>query len=152
MMLQRVGRGVLCGMGLLAASLACAQDAPEPAPGTSTSRNAAEDVPEYGGLVLAQVLTSLGLHFHTKFAESWSSQKDAEAHVLLVRERLSPKVGTEIQVLSGDAVVFRSVLPRSYAVVALLADSAAEQVQNKVTETALQNLLFNDPDMARSAY
>lgn len=129
--------------------LALAQENTTAIESNAPSRSSAELV-EYGGLVLAQVLTSLGQHFHTKFAEGWSTQRDAESYVLSVRERLSPKVGTEIQVWSADVIVFRAVLPRSYSAVAALSESAVEQVHNTVVQTSLQDLLFDDPDRVRS--
>jgi curli production assembly/transport component CsgE len=139
-------------VALLVVSPAWAQVDIDPIEAASASGIASNDAPEYGGLVLSQVLTSLGDYFHTKFAEGWSAQKDAADYVLTVRERSSPKVGTEIQVLAGDDLVFRSLLPRSYAQVAALTEAAVEQVHNRVVESGLQNLLFNDPDVARSAF
>lgn len=134
-----------------AASLACAQTAREAEPLAPQTRRL-DDAPEYGGVVTSQALTSLGHFFHAKFTESWNTQSDVDAYILLVRERPSPRGGSEIQVISSDRVVFRAFLPRSYAAVLALTESAVEIAHRNVVEMGLQMLLFGDPDQARAAF
>lgn len=107
---------------------------------------------EYGGIVTAQMSTSLGYLFATRFTESWSRQPNGNDYVLELHERSSPRFGTEALIENNDTVVFRVVLPRSSSAVEALAESAAEAVQSKLSELAIQRLLFDDADMAHSAY
>lgn len=108
--------------------------------------------PEYGGIVSGQTITNLGNFFHAKFSEAWSTQANNDRYVLLVRERQSPRGGTEMQVISGDQVVFRSFLPRTYPATAALAEASAETVTQNLVQASLQDILFNDPDMSSSGY
>ena len=110
-----------------------------------------DDAPEYGGVVTSQVITGLGHFFHAKFTEGWNIRSDVDAYILLVRERPSPRGGSEIQVLYNDQVVYRSYLPRGHAAVAALSESAVEVAYQNVVQANLQNLLFDDPDLARAA-
>ena len=110
------------------------------------------DFPEYGGVVTNQTVTSLGHFFHAKFTEGWNTKSDIDAYVLLVKERPSPRGGTEIVVLSNDAMVFRSPLPRSYPAIEALSEAAIETAYKNAVETGLQAFLFEDPDLARSAF
>lgn len=110
------------------------------------------DFPEYGGVVTNQALTSLGHYFHAKFTEGWNTQNDIDSYVLLVKERSSPRGGTEVLVISNDTVVFRAPLPRSYPAIAALSESAVETAHKNAVETGLQTMLFEDPDLARSAF
>ena len=107
---------------------------------------------EYGGIVNGQTLTNIGNYFHAKFTEAWSSQPNFDKYVLLVREKLSPRGGTEIQVIENDRLVYRNFLPRNYAAVLGLTEGAAESVQQVLVQSAVQNALFNDPDLAVSGY
>jgi len=106
--------------------------------------------PEYGGIVSGQTITNLGNYFHAKFSEAWSTQANNDRYVLLVRERQSPRGGTEMQVISGDQVVFRGFLPRTYPATAALAEASAESVTQNLVQASLQETLFDDPDMSRS--
>jgi curli production assembly/transport component CsgE len=128
-----------------------AQSSIEPGPSALAPQRLG-DFPEYGGVVTNQAVTSLGHFFHAKFTEGWNTQSDIDAYVLLVKERPSPRGGTEILVYSGDALVFRAPLPRSYPAIAALSESAVETAHKNAVETGLQALLFDDPDLARSAY
>lgn len=144
-------RAAMFLMFATAAALARAQTGLEADTPAQQSRRL-DDTPEYGGVVTSQALTGLGHFFHAKFTEGWNTQSDVDSYVLLVKERPSPRGGSEIQVLSGDQVVFRSYLPRSYAAVAALSESAVDISYRNVVQQNLQNLLFDDPDLARSAY
>jgi len=107
---------------------------------------------EYGGIVNGQTLTNVGNYFHAKFTEAWSAQPNFDKYVLLVREKLSPRGGTEIQVVENDRLVYRNFLPRNYAAVLAMTEGAAETVQQQLVQSAVQNALFNDPDMVGSGY
>ena len=107
---------------------------------------------EYGGIVNGQTLTNIGNYFHAKFTEAWSAQPNFDKYVLLVREKPSPRGGTEIHVIENDRLVYRNFLPRNYAAVLGLTEAAAESVQQVLVQSAVQNALFNDPDMAGSGY
>lgn len=149
------GRRTLAVVLAIGASLAAPVGAqtPGPAPAGETPTVIKPTDPlEYGGIVNGQTLTNIGNYFHAKFTEAWSSQPNFDKYVLLVREKLSPKGGTEIQVIENDRLVYRNFLPRNYAAVLGLTESAAESVQQVLVQSAVQNALFNDPDLAVSGY
>jgi len=136
---------------LTLAAPAWAQSAPETKP-PALSPQRLGDFPEYGGVVTNQTVTSLGHFFHAKFTEGWNTQSDIDSYVLLVKERTSPRGGTEVLVFSSDTLVFRAPLPRSYPAIEALSESAVETAHKNAVETGLQALLFDDPDLARSAF
>jgi curli production assembly/transport component CsgE len=103
-----------------------------------------DDAPEYGGVVVDQTLTAYGHYFYGKFSEGWREQSDADSYVLSVREKPSPRGGTEVLIYSNETVVFRAVLPRGFGYVANLS--------SMVVESGLQAALFGDPDLAKSAF
>ena len=107
---------------------------------------------EYGGIVTDQSVTSLGHEFARRFSESWSRQSRADGYVLSIRERSSPRYGTEVLVVQDDDVMFRNVLPRSFWAVSALAENAAELVANRLAELAIQQLLFENADLAKTPY
>lgn len=120
-----------------------AVEAPLPLPNVSGAS-------EYGGVLTNQAITSLGHYFHERFAEAWSTRKDSEAYTLSVKERSSPRVGTEMQVIFMDLVVFRGNLPRNLSAISAMAESAAETSYRNISDMTLQALLFNDPDVSAS--
>jgi len=136
---------------LVTALPAWAQDSLEPVPSVLAPQRLG-NFPEYGGVVTNQALTGLGHFFHAKFTEGWNTQSDIDAYVLLVKERPSPRGGTEILVYSSDTLLFRASLPRSYSAIASLSELAVETAHKNAVETGLQALLFEDPDLARSAF
>lgn len=111
-----------------------------------------KDGVEYGGVVTRAVISSLGELFYRRFSESWSTQKDTSNYVLTVRESRNPKTGTEVQVIYTDSVLFRALLPRTQQAVIGLSESAAEAVYQKIVDISLNELLNDDPDMARAAF
>ena len=132
----------------------------QPATPGTTAQGAAEsapvaaslEAPEIGGVITNETLTSLGYLFHSKFAEFWSQQDDADSYALAVKEKISQRAGTEVQVFFGEYMVFRGNMPRSVATVTDMALLAAEKTHERVVELGIQTLLFNDPDMAGSGY
>jgi hypothetical protein len=113
--------------------------------------SSARDGVEYGGVVTRAVTSSLGELFYRRFSESWSTQKDTANYVLTVREINNPKRGTEVLVVYVDDVLFRAPMPRNQQAVIGLSESAAEAVYQKIVDISLNELLNDDPDMARSA-
>lgn len=107
---------------------------------------------EYGGVVTRAVISSLGELFYRRFAETWSNQKDTANYVLTVREVNNRKTGTEVLVVYIDDVLFKAQLPRNQQAVIGLSESAVESVYQKIVDISLNELLNDDPDMARAAF
>jgi len=116
------------------------------------ARKAGEDGLEYGGIVSAQTLTGLGHAFFVRFSEGWSQFDDVDDKVVLVKERPSPRGGTEMQVWISEDLLMKTPLPRNHASVLAASERAVEFVHQRLQETQLQALLFNDPDLAKSGY
>ncbi len=107
---------------------------------------------EYGGVVTRAVISSLGELFYRRFSEAWSTQKDTANYVLTVREVNNRKTGTEVLVVYADDVLFRAQLPRNQQSVIGLSESAVDAVYQKIVDISLNELLNDDPDMARAAF
>ena len=107
---------------------------------------------EYGGVVTRAVITSLGELFYRRFSETWSTQKDTANYVLTVRERNARNGNTEVLVVYLDDVLFRAQLPRNQQSVIGLSESAVDAVYQKIVDISLNELLNDDPDMARAAF
>lgn len=122
------------------------------APQRATPRKVGEDGLEYGGIVSAQTLTGSGHAFFVRFSEGWSQFDDVDDKVVLVKERPSPRGGTEMQVWISEDLLMKTPLPRNHVSVLAASERAVEFVHQRVQETQLQALLFNDPDLAKSGY
>lgn len=118
---------------------------------TDNSKPRGVDGVEYGGIVTRAVISSLGDLFYRRFSETWSTQKDTANFVLTVRETNARSGSTEVLIVYLDDVLFRAVLPRSQQAVISLSESAADAVYQKVVEISLQDLLNDNPDLARLA-
>jgi len=106
---------------------------------------------EYGGVVTRAVISSLGELFYRRFSEAWSTQKDTANYVLTVRESKARNGNTEVLVIYLDNILFSALLPRNQQSVISLSDSAVDAAYQKVVELSLQDLLNDNPDLARSA-
>jgi len=106
---------------------------------------------EYGGVVTRAVVSSLGELFYRRFSDAWSAQKDTGNYVLTVRENNARSGNTEVLVIYLDDVLFRARLPRNQQAVIGLSETAVDTVYQKIVDLSLNELLNDDPDMARSA-
>jgi hypothetical protein len=121
---------------------------PWPAP----AQVASDPLMEYGGIVSRQVTTSLGVLFHARFVELWSSKEGFDKFNVTIRERPFPRGGSEMLVISGDMVFFRRGLPRDWRSILNMSAEAVDIVLEKAKENEVEGLLFRDPDMAASGW
>lgn len=112
----------------------------------------ADPLMEYGGIVSRQVTTSLGVLFHARFVELWSSKEGFDKFNIAIKERPYPRGGSEMLVISGDMVFFRRGLPRDWRSILSMSAEAVDIVLEKAKENELEGLLFSDPDMAASGW
>jgi Curli assembly protein CsgE len=119
---------------------------------TAANLHSSIDAPEYGGIVTREVLTSMGYNFYLKFSEAWQDHPDYEKYNILVKERPYPRGAgqTEILIVYADLVIVRQFLPRDWQTMTALAVQAANVVNEKIIEIEVQNLFFNDSDLAAS--
>jgi len=113
---------------------------------------ASDPLMEYGGIVSRQVTTSLGVLFHARFVELWSSKEGFDKFNISIKERPYPRGGSEMLVISGDMVFFRRGLPRDWRSILNMSAEAVDIVLEKAKENELEGLLFSDPDMAASGW
>jgi len=113
---------------------------------------ASDPLMEYGGIVSRQVTTSLGVLFHARFVELWSSKEGFDKFNISIKERPYPRGGSEMLVISGDMVFFRRGLPRDWRSILSMSAEAVDIVLEKAKENELEGLLFSDPDMAASGW
>lgn len=107
---------------------------------------------EYGGLVTAEVLTSMGHLFHAKFTELWQNKDDIDNFHVLVKERPYRRGTTEVQVVFDSKVVYRRNLPSNFSVILQMATDAVEISHREIITLNFQAQLFRDVDMAPSGY
>jgi len=140
---------LVCTGAVLAVGLCSAQEADGEVekPGPLTV-----ELPEYGGVVVDQTLSGLGRAFYVRFSEGWSQLAETESFALAVKERPSPRGGTEVQILSNDSVVLRQFLPRSHAAVINLATTLVERVHGTLKMQMLQAAAGEGGDLARHGY
>jgi len=143
--------GVLLGAAVLPAAAQSELEGGMREDATDSSRPRGVDGVEYGGVVTRAVVSSLGDLFYRRFSETWSTQKDTANFVLTVRETNARNGNTEVLVLYLEDVLFRASLPRNQQAVISLSESAADAVYQKVVEISLQDLLNDNPDLARLA-
>jgi Curli assembly protein CsgE len=116
------------------------------APAQSRGSSAAE----FGGVVTSHALTPFGYWFHGWFTQQWNTHADVDVYQLLVRERLLPRGGSEVQIYLGETLLYRANLPRNQQQIISLAESAVDTVYDNAVEQGLQALLFKDPDLSAS--
>lgn len=152
-----VGLGLAaCAMGLHAQGVEPPVPAPAPPAAVDmdgsqlSGRPVGADGVEYGGVVTAQTITGAGHTFFVRFSEGWSQFNDTQNQIIVIRERPSPRGGTEIQILANDDLVLKTSLPRNHYAVVSAGERAVEFVHQKIQETNIQALLFADPDLAKS--
>jgi Curli assembly protein CsgE len=113
---------------------------------------AAAEAPEYGGVVVDQTISGLGRQFYVKFSEGWHQLPETDLYALVVKERPSPRGGTEVQVLSNEQMLLRQFLPRSYVGVTSMGLASAERVLDALKQLAVQSALSSQNDLARHGY
>jgi curli production assembly/transport component CsgE len=107
---------------------------------------------EYGGIVSRQVTTSMGQLFHSKFVELWNTKEGFDKFNILVKERPYARGGSEILVISDDAVLFRRGLPRDWRTLLGMSAEAVDIAFARASEIEVDRLLFKDPDLAQSGW
>ena len=107
---------------------------------------------EYGGIVSRQVITSFGQLFHSKFVELWNTKEGFDKFNILVKERPYPRGGSEVLVISDDAVLFRRGLPRDWRTLLSMSAEAVDIAFARASELEVDRLLFKDPDLAESGW
>jgi len=107
---------------------------------------------EYGGIVSRQVTTSFGQLFHSKFVELWNTKEGFDKFNILVKERPYPRGGSEVLVISDDAVLFRRGMPRDWRTLLGMSAEAVDVAFARASEIEVDRLLFKDPDLALSGW
>jgi Curli assembly protein CsgE len=138
-------------VGLLGGPVAWAQAAVD-ADDDNKPLSAAVQAPEYGGVVVDQTISGLGRQFYVKFSEGWHQLPDTDNYALVVKERPSPRGGTEIQVMSNDQMLMRQFLPRSHVAVTSMGLASAERVLDALKQLIVQAALSSQNDLAQHGY
>jgi curli production assembly/transport component CsgE len=99
------------------------------------------------GVVVDQTLTFIGHEFFRHFAVSWSEQSGFEKHTLNVRERPSARWGSLISVEQNNREVYTAIVRPTRANIKALAETAAELVARRLTESLVEKAFGQDPDL-----
>jgi curli production assembly/transport component CsgE len=101
----------------------------------------------YGGVVVNQTVTMIGSEFYQLFTTLWNEKPNIESYVLLIRERPSARQGSQIRIDISHKIIFQSVLPINRSRVRELAEQAVETTYENVIGSAIQTMLFPEPDL-----
>lgn len=107
---------------------------------------------EYGGIVSRQVTTSFGQLFHSKFVELWNTKEGFDKFNIAIKERPYARGGSEVLVISDDAVLFRRGLPRDWRSLLNMSAEAVDISFARASEIEVDRLLFKDPDLGSSGW
>lgn len=119
---------------------------PTPVPGSLQGRSL-DGLP--GGVVLNRTITIIGHDFYQYFSTAWRAHENNERYSISIIERPTAIRGSEIWVEYRNRRVFRTFLSPARSAVKDISQRAAGIVYNAVVDMDLQQLLYQDHDLAR---
>ena len=102
-----------------------------------------------GGVVLNRTITVVGHDFYRYFTTSWRARDNSERYSIAIIERPTAIRGSEILVEYRNKPVFRTYLSPRRAAVKKISMQAVGLVYDTIIEKDLQELLYQDLDLAK---
>lgn len=102
---------------------------------------------QYGGVITNNTITVAGQDFFKEFSFFWREKPNNERFALSVHERPSARLGNQVWVEYNNTRVFQTVLPTLRAQIGRIADVAAANTYQTVTDLEVQRMLFRDADL-----
>ena len=118
---------------------------PEPAP--SAPPNSLDSLA--GGVVLNRTITVVGHDFYKYFTAGWRARDNNERYSIAIVERPTAIRGSEVWVEYRNKRVFRIFLSPRRSAVRKVSEQAVGMVYETIVERDLQQLLYQDYDLAK---
>ena len=104
--------------------------------------------PDGWGIVTSQPITVAGHEFCRAFIAAWLDKPGSDRYTIAIRERPSPRWGTQVWVEYGPRRVLQVQLPPARTALKALGESAAESAYQAVLDAERQRTLILDADLA----
>lgn len=141
--------GALLLTGALSSLQAQTTSEPLPAP----LQGASVQVPNLdglaGGVVLNRTITIVGHDFYQYFTAAWRYRENNERYSIAIIERPTAVRGSEIWVEYRNKRIFRVFLSPRRSAIKNISQQAVGVVYESVVERDLQQLLYQDHDLAK---
>jgi curli production assembly/transport component CsgE len=100
------------------------------------------------GMTLDQTTTVRGQEFFRRFAEQWRETPYADTAVVVINERPSARMGSQVTIVYRRKPVFQAQLPPSAGAIAALGEQAVQVVLDNIVQADVQQLAA-DADLGR---
>lgn len=137
---------LLAGMTTCIQAQVTADPLPTPVPGSLQGRSL-DGLP--GGVILNRTITIVGHDFYQYFSTGWRTRDNNERYSISIVERPTAIRGSEIWIEYRNKRVFRTFLSPARSAVKAISQRAVGIVYNTIVDMELQQLLFEDHDLAR---
>jgi curli production assembly/transport component CsgE len=144
--------------GLLCFSLAAAAAGEEDIDRGNIDRGIVDEsrmpsLEQSSGFVVDRTITNFGAEFVRQFAQSWREQAGTAQFDVTITEKPSARWGSLVLVEHDNRPVVRAFLYAGRAgTIGPVATAAAEYVAKQLSDNALAEMLFKDPDLAPSGF
>jgi curli production assembly/transport component CsgE len=101
----------------------------------------------YGGVVINETVTVAGQDFYQQFVAAWRDRDLSDRFSIVIHERPSARLGSQIWVEAAQRRLFQAFLPTARAAVKTLSEQAVDVAYQQVTEAEVERLLFRDADL-----
>lgn len=129
-----------------------ASEAPAPVPDISPKESRKTLQEQYGGVVVNNTITVAGQDFFRSFSFFWREKPMNERYAVSIHERPSARLGNQVWVEYNNTRVYQTVLPTLRAEVNLIADVAAANAYQTISDLEVQRLLFKDADLGADEF
>lgn len=102
-----------------------------------------------GGVVLNRTITIVGFDFYQYFSTAWRTREKNEQYSISIVERPTAIRGSEIWVEYRNRRVFQTFLSPTRSSIKAVSQKAVGIVYKRVVDLDLQQLLYQDHDLAR---
>jgi curli production assembly/transport component CsgE len=106
---------------------------------------------EVHGLVVGQTMTLAGREFYDSFASAWSDKDADGTFTVIISERPTARLGSQVFVDYGNRRLFQTFLPPNRSLIPDIGASAADQVYQAILDYQLAQF-FGDPDLGRDEF
>lgn len=154
-----------CASGCLAQETDGMKPVPPPKPDSSATNKAPSPAPEfspaegrkslqeqYGGVVIDNTITVAGQDFFRSFSFFWREKPLNERYAVSIHERPSARLGNQVWIEHNNTRVYQTVLPTLRAQINLIADIAAADTYQTISDLEVQRLLFKDADLGADEF
>jgi curli production assembly/transport component CsgE len=105
------------------------------------------------GFVVDRTITNFGAEFVRQFSQSWREQAGTAQFDITIVEKPSARWGSLVMVEHDSRPIVRAFLYAGRAgTIAPVAAAAAEYVAKQLSDNALAEMLFKDPDLAPNGF